>query len=239
MFRNDITQGAKVVCTVGGGGGSWNNGRRNGGYRFQTYIDAHLLTIKREGPGILLCRRNIVWACLYFADFETMTLFYHAFLALRYHSPNAPLPAESEYWLHGEKLMFSAKIDNDGRSHNLRLLKDRDSGSIRLAAARLDGEYDVTVWTAFITHQIYTADWMFYSGPSSVVVKDIRQFSFSSSFDTEFRSQFELKFIVPEDARDFTNVINTEFRKIAERGGDYRRSPQTASPTTRRTGYFN
>lgn len=166
MFRNEHTEAAKVVCTVGGGGGSWNNGRRNG-YRFQTFIDASFLTISRVGSGIHLMRRGIMWARLYFADYETLTLFYHAFLALRYQAPNAPVPKESEYWLDGERLMFSAyvylmilasapwltpcysKIDDDGYIHALRLLKDKDSGSIRLAAARVDGDYDVTVWTAF------------------------------------------------------------------------------------------
>lgn len=107
MFRNSSTEEAKVVCTRGGNGGSWSSGRRNG-YRFQTSINASKLSIVRDGPGIRLMRLNLVWACLYFADFETLTLFYHAFLALRYHAPSAPVPKESEYWLDGESLVFSA-----------------------------------------------------------------------------------------------------------------------------------
>lgn len=236
MFRNEHTEAAKVVCTVGGGGGSWNNGRRNG-YRFQTFIDASFLTISRVGSGIHLMRRGIMWARLYFADYETLTLFYHAFLALRYQAPNAPVPKESEYWLDGERLMFSAKIDDDGYIHALRLLKDKDSGSIRLAAARVDGDYDVTVWTAFITNQICTSDWMYYAHPNTVMVKNIRQFSFSSFFETNRWRDFGLKFHMPNDARDFTNVINNEFRKMtAERNTDYRRSPQTA---INRNSYFS
>lgn len=107
MFRNDATEEAKVVVTIGGNGGSWSSGGRNG-YRFQTCIDASLLNVSRIGPGIHLMRRNLVWACLYFADFETLTLFYHAFLALRFRAPSAPVAKESEYWLDGESLMFSA-----------------------------------------------------------------------------------------------------------------------------------
>ena len=42
-----------------------------------------------------------------------------------------------------------SNIDDDGFTHALRLLKDKDSGCMRLAAAKADGEQDVTVWTAF------------------------------------------------------------------------------------------
>jgi hypothetical protein len=107
MFRNDTTEEAKVVVTIGGNGGSWSSGGRNG-YRFQTSINASYLNVSRIGPGIHLMRRNLTWACLYFADFETLTLFYHAFLALRFRAPSAPIAKESEYWLDGESLIFSA-----------------------------------------------------------------------------------------------------------------------------------
>jgi hypothetical protein len=107
MFRNEATEEAKVVCTKGGNGASWSSGRRNG-YTFQTAINASKLDIARVGPGIHLVRGNLVWAALYFADFETMTLFYHAFLALRACTPGAPPTRESEFWLDGESLMFSA-----------------------------------------------------------------------------------------------------------------------------------
>lgn len=125
MFRNETTAESKVVCTVGGGGGSWSNGRRNG-YRFQTFIDASLLTISRVGSAIHLKRRNISWAELYFADYESKfapyylyrnttlmpyvatVLFYHAFLALRYYGPNSRAPEPTEHWLNDEELKFSA-----------------------------------------------------------------------------------------------------------------------------------
>lgn len=109
MFRNDASEEAKVVCTKGGNGASWSSGRRNG-YSFQTAINASKLDISRDGPGVKLMRRNLVWAVLYFADFETLTLFYHAFLSLRYNAPSAPVPKETEYWLDGESLMFSAYV---------------------------------------------------------------------------------------------------------------------------------
>ncbi|KAF8541034.1 hypothetical protein BDD12DRAFT_830974 [Trichophaea hybrida] len=205
----------------------WSSGRRNG-YRYQTAINASKLDIARVGPGIHLMRRNLVWACLYFADFETLTLFYHAFLALRYSAPSAPIPKESEYWLDGESLMFSAKIDDDGYTHALRLLKDRESGCIRLAAAKADGEQDVTVWTAFITNQICSSNWLYYSRPRTVKMKNIRQFSFSSSFETDLWRDFELRFLQPSDAHAFTQVINQEFRKMAaQRKPEYQTSPMS------------
>ena len=107
MFRDEATEEAKVVCTRGGSGGSWSSGRRNG-YRFQTALHACKLNVARVGPGIQLIRRNLLWAELYFSDFETLTLFYHAFLALRHNAPSAPITKETEYWLDGESLMFSA-----------------------------------------------------------------------------------------------------------------------------------
>lgn len=108
LFRNERTEAAKVVCTVGGNGSSWNNGRRNSAFRYKSALDATLLTIKRDGSAIHLMRRNILWAVLYFVDYEMLTLFYHIFLALRYNAPNAPLQQESELWLDGEELIFSA-----------------------------------------------------------------------------------------------------------------------------------
>lgn len=222
MFRNEGTEEAKVVCTKGGnGGGSWSSGRRNG-YRFQTCINASYLTISRVGPGIQLIRRNLVWASLYFADFETLTLFYHAFLALRYNAPSAPVPKESEYWLDGESLMFSAKIDDGGHTHVLRLLKDNDSGCIRLAAAKADGMQDITMWTAFVTSQI-SSSWMYYNRPNCVIVKNIRQFSFSSCFETKVLRDFELQFLIAADALAFTQIVSHESRKMATlRNMEYR-----------------
>jgi len=106
MHRNIDTGAAKVVCTVGPNGGSWDNGRQNG-YRKQVCTDANGLTIHRVGSGIHLMRSNLMWAVLYFGDYETLTLFYNAFLALRYYGPDPPPTLESDMWLDGEDLLFS------------------------------------------------------------------------------------------------------------------------------------
>lgn len=225
MFRNETTAESKVVCTVGGGGGSWSNGRRNG-YRFQTFIDASLLTISRVGSAIHLKRRNISWAELYFADYETTVLFYHAFLALRYYGPNSRAPEPTEHWLNDEELKFSATINENGYVHLLRLLKDRSTGCIRLAAAFVEGEYDVTLWTAFITKQICSADWMYSAGPNTLMVKNIRQYSFSSSFETDFWRDYKLRFRVAGDSREFTKAINDELKEMtSQRTVDRCRTP--------------
>jgi len=241
MFRNESTGDAKVVCTKGGLGGSYSSGRKNG-YRFQTVMNAAGLNVARVGPGIHLMRRNLTWACLYFADFETMTLFYHAFLALRYNSPNAPRTKESEYWLNGESLVFSANIDDDGYTHALRLLRDKDSGCVRLAAAKADGDDDATIWTSFITNQICTPNWLYYrdSRSKTVMVRNIRQFSFSSFFETSMKREFELRFQQASDAHAFTQLMNYESRKIAlaaQQRADYRR-PRTPAPSSPAEGYF-
>jgi hypothetical protein len=51
-----------------------------------------------------------------------------------------------------------SKINDHGYTHALRLLKDRESGCIRLAAAKADGEQDVTVWTAFSEFSLYSSN---------------------------------------------------------------------------------
>lgn len=239
MFRNEITEEAKVVCTRGGHGTSWSSGRRNG-YTFQTAINASKLHIQREGSMIRLMRKNLVWAVLYFADLETLTLFYHAFLALRYRAPSAPAPKKSEYWLDGETLEFSAYIADNGFTHALRLLKDKESGNIRLAAAEASGEQDVTVWTAFITHQICQSNWMKYGGPNCVKLKNIRQFSFSSCFESDLHRDFDLWFQRPDDAYAFTQVINSEFRNMmAAQRTDYPIMTPVAHALGRDPSYFN
>jgi len=224
------------VCTVGGHG-SWNNGRREG-YREQYVLDAKQLTIQREGAAIFLIRGRCLWARLYFCDYETMTLFFHTFLALRFHSPDAPEPEETEMWLQGEQLMFSAKIDLNGDMHNLRLLKDHDTGTIRLAAAKVIDTSDVTVWTTFITHLVTDPDFVRQTSKRTLVVKNIRQFSFSKCFETAKKSEYELKFVYQKDVGDFMAVIREDCRPPKPQRNsipEYQRSP-TNSAT--RNSYF-
>jgi len=155
-----------------------------------------------------------------------MVLFYHAFLALRARGPNAPFTKDSEYWLEGERLMFSAPIENKGFNHSLRVLKDKDSGSIRLAAAEVDGDHDVTVWTAFITDNMASSNFSYPMDSKTVAVHDMRQFSFSSFFETNIRSTYELRFTVSQDARAFTEIIRDESKRIGQqKANSYRYSP--------------
>lgn len=208
LYRDETTEAAKVVCTVGQPySGGWVNDRR-GHTKFQTFIDASLLTVSRAGSSLHLKRRGILWACLYFADIENMVLFYHTFLALRSNGPKAPTPKKSEYWLDGEELLFSGEIDDEGYPHILRVLQDRDSGVVRLASANVKGEQtDVTIWTAFITDYIGIPDWLRYSRSNSIILRDLRQFSFSVYFDTNTWKNYELRFKNPGDARAFERVI--------------------------------
>jgi hypothetical protein len=72
LFRDETTEAAKVVCTVGHQfGGGWLSDRR-GHNKFQTFMDASHLTVSRAGSSLHLKRRGILWACLYFADIESM-----------------------------------------------------------------------------------------------------------------------------------------------------------------------
>lgn len=137
-----------------------------------------------------------------------MVLFYHTFLALRFGGPNAPVPKKSEYWLDGEELLFSGEIDDGGYPHLLRVLQDRDSGVIRLASAKVEGDYtDATIWTAFITDYIGVPEWMHCSRSNKIVLRNLRQFSFSVYFDTDTWKNYELRFRNPGDAKAFERVI--------------------------------
>lgn len=72
LYRDEVTEAAKVVCTIGpqyGAGGYID--RRAPPNKFQTFIDASFLTVSRAGSSLHLKRRGILWACLYFADIES------------------------------------------------------------------------------------------------------------------------------------------------------------------------
>lgn len=212
LYRDESTDASKVVCTIGPQFGVSTGGyfdQRAAPNKFQTFIEARLLTVSRAGSSLHLKRRGIMWACLYFTDIENMVLFYHTFLALRFNGPSAPSPKKSEYWLDGEELLFSAEIDDAGHPHHLRVLQDRDSGVVRLASANVEGEFtDNTVWTAFITDYIGQPEWMHCSRSNKIVLRTMRQFSFTDYFDTNTWKNFELRFMVPGDAKAFETVIN-------------------------------
>ncbi|KAI5800964.1 hypothetical protein FPQ18DRAFT_252597 [Pyronema domesticum] len=198
MFHNSLTQNANVVITLGGGEGSWSS--RRSLHRFQTCISATKLNIVRNGPGIHFYRRQILWATLYFEDFETMTLFFHAFLALRMGAPGTQRLMEYESWMDGEELAFAGRIRAEGRGKEkedlvLRVLRDEEFGTVRLAAAKTGGNgEDVTVWTAFVTHQLAQPGWIRRTKNEVVFLKNIQQFSFSSRFDSTLVDDFELVF---------------------------------------------
>jgi hypothetical protein len=93
LVQNQKTKRAKVVCTRGGE--MWN-GSRKATPDFQTVIEANRLAISREGSGIHLMKGAVLWARLYFGTYENMTLFKHAFLALRSQGPEAVYTSPSE-----------------------------------------------------------------------------------------------------------------------------------------------
>lgn len=78
---------------------------------------------------------------------------------------------------------------------------------------------------------------MFFSRHDTIIIRNVRQFSFSACFETDVFQDFELKFQVPGDAQAFAENLSREAQKLlvpAERVG-YRRSP-TAPPG--RNSYF-
>lgn len=85
-----------------------------------------------------------------------------------------------------------------------------------------------------VSSQIPYEDFIQFNSPDSVILHDIRQFSFSSSFDTKSRKRFELKFKVAKDAQMFYQMIDQQRRLIQQERP--RRSP--TSPPAQRSSYF-
>lgn len=108
LVQNQKTKAAKVVCTQGGDN-AWGSSRK-GVYDFQTVIEASRLKISRVGSGIHLKQGSVLWARLYFGTYESMTLFKHAFLALRSQGPNPVYTSPTESFkedVTGERVHFS------------------------------------------------------------------------------------------------------------------------------------
>ena len=93
------------------------------------------------------------WAELKFVYHERMVLFYSTFVAMkRQDSQAVPEPLIEDPRDMEEEVLFSGVIRDDGKSHGLRLLRDRGSRVLRLEARPYRGlREEVPIWTAFLT----------------------------------------------------------------------------------------
>ena len=92
-------------------------------------------------------------------------------------------------------------IIDDGYEHQLQILKDRDTGAIRLQASVLRKELKkcassrpegprltrprTPVWTAFITHQVTSRTWMKKVDSTTIHLTELPQFIFTTDYDPQ------------------------------------------------------
>ncbi len=106
--------------------------------------------------------------------------------------------------LEGEERLFSCTIIEDGYEHVLRIYRDNATGAVRLQASISSGEMQNSpVWTAFITHVLYSASWKRRAG-QTVHLADIQHIVFT----WEYNPCASLYFPTPDDAILFVDTID-------------------------------
>jgi len=121
-----------------------------------------------------------LWTLLNFPTYERMVLFWCTFHALKAQDVYANIPRLDDAALDGEVCLFSCVIHDDSYQHALHLFRDRDSGGIRLQASALTGELKrCPVWTAFITHQVWSRNWAKRAERKKIRLLELKRFIFT------------------------------------------------------------
>ena len=95
-------------------------------------------------------------------------------------------------------------IIDDGYEHVLRIYKDAETGVVRLQASVPSGEMQNTpVWTAFITHVLYSTLWKRKSG-RTVYLADMEHIVFNS----KYKPSAHMTFTTADDAIQFMDAID-------------------------------
>lgn len=182
------------------------------------------LRIQRRDSCLELRRMNQsgdptdIWARLRFLNLERLVLFHCTFLALKAEDPENRSHQTVDDTIHGEVKHFGQYIQDDQYEHALRLFKDRDSGAVRLQASVRRGDLKRTpVWTAFITHQIASRDWMRRprSNPRAVYLAELQQFVFTNEYNPQLGPDgaHELRFHSSGYATEFIDAIEELARR--------------------------
>ncbi|CAG8958513.1 hypothetical protein HYFRA_00009828 [Hymenoscyphus fraxineus] len=195
----------------------------------------HELCIRRKGAALQFRRwsehreHSRVWAALFFKSWERMVLFHSAFLALKARCPLTVRINPDEYKLSGEIVLFQGKIIDDGFEHSLAVIQDDKTGSLRLHAAVWDGELRrCPVWTAFITYQCQSPQWMERRTPYRIILKDIKLYVFCGNYKKKNQMRrnggFEINFVerrgtilfFPPDSPDSPDSLTAAARKFVD-----------------------
>lgn len=178
-------------------------------------LPLNMLEVKRVGPCLQLCRRRrsgtelIPWLNLHFESMEKMVIFSCTFLALRSQDGHKRVQDIRDFELDAEREEFRGLIDDDNFVHDLRVYRDRLSGTIRLQASVYEGEMKkAPVWTAFINHHLELTSWI-RRLKTTVVLRELTKVLFFPEYMPPMtrRREHILKFTSEDDAKGFVRVI--------------------------------
>ncbi|KAH8599064.1 hypothetical protein B0O99DRAFT_34371 [Bisporella sp. PMI_857] len=182
------------------------------------------LCIRRRGSCLQFRRWNndfmhphpTVWIALFFRTWERLVIFHAAFVALKARCPLTVNVNPDDYQITDERKLFGAQIIDDGFEHNLTVLQDRKSGALRLLASVWSGELRrCPVWTAFITDESTSPDWIERPRGSRhrIWIRDIQLFVFCQDYKKRHQIQkngeFEIKFVNKRAADIFEDLFRT------------------------------
>ncbi|KAH8808350.1 hypothetical protein F5884DRAFT_366070 [Xylogone sp. PMI_703] len=176
------------------------------------------LCIRRKGSSLQLKRWSefhehpMCWTALFFKTWEKMVLFHCAFVALKARCPLTKVMHPEDFAVVGETRLFQGRIIDDGYEHSLAVYQDEKSGGLRLHAAAWSGELKrCPVWTAFVTHQSASSQWMVRRSKHRIWLKEIYPFVFCKDYKKRHQvkknGEFELYFCDAHAADAFEDVF--------------------------------
>ncbi len=120
-----------------------------------------------------------------------LVLFYCCFEALKARDRSEIATSIGACQIPGEENVFSGSIwDRRFGSTILRVFKDTASPGVRLQASVARDES--LVWTAFITHTLYSFTWMEQTSPLQVLLAELQRLGFlSGNITGHYRLNFE------------------------------------------------
>ncbi|RFU23685.1 hypothetical protein B7463_g12653, partial [Scytalidium lignicola] len=130
------------------------------------------------------------WTALFFKTWEKMVLFHCAFVALKFRCPFTRIMHPEDFALSGETRLFQGRIIDDGYEHSLAVYQEEKSGGLRLHAAVWSGELKkCPVWTAFVTHQSTSPQWIVRRSKHRIWLKEI----YPHVFCKDYKKKHQLK----------------------------------------------
>lgn len=191
------------------------------------------LCVRRKGSSLQFRRWSptrahpTLWLALFFKTWEKMVLFHAAFGALKARCPMTINLTTDDLVLAGETRRFQGKIVDDGFEHILTVLQDKKCGGLRLHAAVRNGELRrCPIWTAFVTHQSASPQWIDRRSRHRIWLRDIHPYVFCDKYKKRHQmrrnGEFEIYFVNEEAANAFEEVFRdgSDVDSLADRHDD-------------------